>query len=63
MGHGKGPNDGVGAYLKQTIRKEQLKLHSENLQNAHDVVLYLQRSMSQPHVTYEGAQKDVKRVF
>jgi len=37
--------------------------HGENLQNAHDVVLYLQRSMNQPHDSYEGARKDVKKVF
>jgi hypothetical protein len=37
--------------------------HGENLQNTHDVVLYLQRSMSQPHASYEGARKDVRRVF
>jgi hypothetical protein len=63
MGHGKGPHVGARAYLKQAIRKEQLKPHGENLQNAHNVILYLQRSMSQPRVAYEGAQKDAKRVF
>jgi hypothetical protein len=63
MGHGKGPHDGVGACLKQAIRKKQLKSHGENLQNVHDVVLYLQRSMNQLHVAYEGVRKDVKHVF
>jgi hypothetical protein len=41
----------------------QLKPHGENLQNVRDVVLYLQRSMNQPHAPYEGAHNDVKWVF
>jgi len=60
--HGKGPHDGVGACLKQAIKKEQLKAHGENLKNIHDVVFYLQRSMNQPHIAYEGVKKDARRV-
>jgi ubiquinone biosynthesis protein Coq4 len=58
--HGKGPHDGARTYLKQAIKKEQFKPKGENLQNVHDVVLYLQRTMGQSHDAYEGAKKDVK---
>jgi hypothetical protein len=36
IGHGKGPHDGVGACLKQAMKKEQFKFRGENLQNVHD---------------------------
>jgi hypothetical protein len=50
--------------LPQTShQEEQLKPRGENLQNVHDVVLYLQKAMGQFHVAYEGAKKDVKWVF
>jgi hypothetical protein len=39
--HGKGSHDGACACLKQAIKKEQLKPRGENLQNVHDVILYL----------------------
>jgi hypothetical protein len=41
-----------------------LKPRGENLQNVHDVILYLHwRLMNQPHVTYEGVEKGIKWVF
>jgi len=61
-GHGKGPHDGARACFKQAIKKEQLKAHGENLKNIHDVVFYLQRSMNQPHTSYEGAKKYARKV-
>lgn len=36
--HGKGPQDGVGACLKQVLQKEQLKPNGILIQNAKDVV-------------------------
>jgi hypothetical protein len=50
--------------LPQTShQKEQLKPRGENLQNAHDVVLYLQKAMGQFHVAYESAKKMLNGFF
>lgn len=45
-GHGKGPHDGAGACLKQSIRKEQLRRDSRKLHGAADVVNYLKTDES-----------------
>jgi hypothetical protein len=37
-GHGKGEVDGVGAFLKREIKKEQMKPNAEKLDNAFNVV-------------------------
>ena len=63
-GHGKGPHDGAGACVKQALRKEQLKAQDGViLQNAHDVVMFLEKTMDRQHLAYEGARRDVNRNF
>ena len=43
--HGKGPHDGAGAYLKRSLRKEQLKLDGMQLLNGQDIVQFLKSSI------------------
>lgn len=62
-GHGKGPHDGAGACLKQALRKEQLKIDSVKLQNAQDVVQFLNGNMNVPHAAYPKARQPVNRHF
>lgn len=62
-GHGKGPHDGAGACLKQTLRKEQLKPNSTKLHNASDVVSFLEVAMNLPNGAYPGAKRVVDRHF
>jgi hypothetical protein len=62
-GHGKGPHDGAGACLKQTIRKEQLKPDSVRLHGASDVVNFLKTAMNLPNAAYPGARRVVCRHF
>lgn len=62
-GHGKGPHDGAGACLKQSIRKEQLRPDSRRLHGAEDVVNYLKTSMNRPHAAYPAAKRVVDRHF
>ena len=61
--HGKGPHDGVGACLKQTLRKEQLKPGSRRLQNAKDVIEFLKFTMNMPNLAYPRAKRLVSRHF
>lgn len=46
IGHGKGEWDGAGAVVKRALRTEQLHNPSRKLQDAKDVVEFLQESMS-----------------
>jgi hypothetical protein len=62
-GHGKGPHDGAGACLKQTLRKEQLRPSSTQLRGAGDVVRFLEEAMDLPNATYLEARKPVDRHF
>ena len=62
-GHGKGPHDGAGACLKQSIRKEQLRPDSRKLHGAADVVNYLNSSMNRPNGAYPAARRVVDRHF
>lgn len=62
-GHGKGPHDGAGACLKQSIRKEQLRRDSRKLHGAADVVNYLKTSMNRPNGAYPAAKRVVDRHF
>ncbi|CAM6089455.1 unnamed protein product [Calypogeia fissa] len=62
-GHGKGTWDGAGAHLKNFLRSEQLKTNSVKLHNAADVVEFCKRSMSMPHLAYERAKLEVRRIF
>jgi hypothetical protein len=62
-GHGKGPHDGVGACLKQCIRKEQLKPDARKLHNATDVVAYLREAMNLGNAAYPKAKRVVHRNF
>jgi hypothetical protein len=51
-GHGKGPHDGAGACLKQTLWKEQLQPNSTQLRGARDVVSFLEEAMDLPNAVY-----------
>jgi hypothetical protein len=63
-GHGKGPHDGVGACLKQMLRKEQLKVDGYKLQNARDVVSFLDSIQSSAGDSSSVTmRKDVHRVY
>jgi hypothetical protein len=62
-GHGKGPHDGAGACLKQSIRKEQLRPCSRKLHGAADVVDYLKTSMNRLNGAYPAAKRMVDRHF
>lgn len=62
-GHGKGPHDGAGAYLKQAIRKEQLRPGSIRLHNASDVVEFLRVSMNLPNPAFPIARRVVNMHF
>lgn len=62
-GHGKGPHDGAGACVKQSIRKEQLRPGSRKLHGAADVVEYLKSSMDRPNGAYAAAKRVVERNF
>lgn len=62
-GHGKGPHDGAGACLKQTLRKEQLKPDSIRLHNAADVVSFLKVAMNLPNGAYPRAKRVVEWHF
>ena len=62
-GHGKGPHDGAGACLKQTLRKEQIKPNSIRLHNAADVVSFLKVAMNLANGAYPWAKRVVERHF
>jgi hypothetical protein len=63
-GQGKGPHDGVGAFLKQFIQKEQLKANGVILHNASiNVVNFLKANMSLLHAAYAIAKQQLQRVF
>jgi hypothetical protein len=62
-GHEKGPHDGAGACLKQTLRKEQLRPSSTQLCGAGDVVRFLEEAMDLPNTTYLEARRLVDRHF
>lgn len=62
-GHGKGPHDGAGACVKQSLRREQVKEDSVKLQNAADVVSFLRVDMNSPHAAYPNARRQVSRHF
>ncbi|KAG0573100.1 hypothetical protein KC19_VG148800 [Ceratodon purpureus] len=61
--HGKGPHDEARACLKQALRKEQLEKMSQKLQNAADVVDFLQHAMNIPNNAYPLAKRVVERHF
>jgi hypothetical protein len=63
-GHGKGPHDGAGACLKQMLRREQLKTDGWKLQNAADVVTFLNSTITLPLSEFVGPyKKNVNRIF
>jgi hypothetical protein len=62
-GHRKGAHDGVRAILKQEIKKEQLRMDGEKLQNVANVVTFCQRKHNQDHVAYLNARRTVSRFF
>lgn len=64
IGHGKGPHDGVGTWLKQVIQKEQLKANGVILHNASiDVVNFLKANMLLPHTAYATTKRQLQQVF
>lgn len=68
-GHGKGVHDGAGAILKQSIRKEQMKMETPKLHNAADVVAFCKSRQTSEAVVRNGlkdyriARRDVVRFF
>jgi hypothetical protein len=46
-GYGKGVHDGDGVVLKQEIWEEHMRMDSEQLQNAADVVAYYEREQNE----------------
>lgn len=59
---GKGPMMELTC-LKWTLWKEQLKVNGIPLQNAAQVVSFLQSSINSEHATYEHVWMDVKHNF
>jgi hypothetical protein len=51
-GHGKGEIDGVGTLFKCEVRKEQLKPRGQRIQNAIEVVAFLEAESNKYHVTH-----------
>ncbi len=46
IGHRKGPHDGVGVVIKTFFHRKQLNAHGHKLQNAKEVVMFLQEHLS-----------------
>ena len=63
IGHGKGPHDGAGACLKQSIWKEQVWPNSKQLHYASDVASYLEMAMNFFNGVYPLARQIVYRHF
>ncbi len=63
-GRGKGVHDGVGVILKQEIRKEQLTMDSQCLQNVADVVVFfVSKNKLRIHEAYSNVKRDISRYF
>jgi hypothetical protein len=61
---GKGVHDGVGVILKQEIRKEQLTMDSQCLQNAANVVaFFVSKNKLRIHEAYANVKWDISRYF
>lgn len=61
---GKGPHDGTRTIIKRFLRREQLNVHGEKLQNVEEVVTFLRKDLSdRPKTSYVGARKPIKRLF
>jgi hypothetical protein len=65
LGHGawKGPQDRVGACLKQALQKEQDRPDSMKIHNASDVVHYLEVAMNAPNAAYLRVKHAMERHF
>jgi hypothetical protein len=46
IGHGKGPHDGAWVVIKRLLCRKQLNVHGAKLQNAKEVVMFLQKHLS-----------------
>jgi hypothetical protein len=57
-GYEKGVHDRDGVVLKQEIYKEQMRMDSEQLQNAADVVAFYEREQNEQHAAYPNARRD-----
>jgi len=63
-GRGKGLHDGARTIIKRFLRREQLNVHGEKLQNAKEVVTFLKKHLSdRPKTSYVGVRKLIKWLF
>lgn len=62
-GHGKGVHDGASATLKQEIKKEQMIMDGERLQNATYDVVFCEQIQNEQHVAYPNVRRDLIRYF
>jgi hypothetical protein len=61
-GHGKGPHDGARVVIKRFLKKEQLNVHGEKLQNVEKVVTLLKKHLSNKlETSYVNVRKPIKR--
>lgn len=62
-GHGKGVHDGASATLKQEIKKEQMIMDGERLQNATYDVAFCEQIQNEQHVAYPNVRRDLIHYF
>lgn len=63
-GCGKGFHDGARTIMKRFLRREQLNVHGEKLQNAEEVVTFLKKHLSdRPKISYVNVRKPIKSLF
>jgi hypothetical protein len=63
-GHGKGPHDGARTIIKRFLKRKQLNVHGEKLQNAKEVVTFLKKHLfDTPNTSYASVNKLIKRFF
>ena len=62
-GHGKGEVDGASAFLKRELYKEQIKPNGRQLQNASQVVQFLQEESNKFHVGRPGERQRITKFF
>jgi hypothetical protein len=61
--HGKGVHDRAGAVLKQEVRKEQLTMDSQHLQNTINIVTFYKRKQTKDHEAYLNVKRDINCYF
>ncbi len=61
--HGKGKVDGASALLKRELHKEQLKPQGLKIQNAKEVVTFLQLESNKFHAAHPNVNRIVNKIF